>query len=77
LINQAVIGPEFTQNDFKQSFINMLIATSRDFTGRSVLPGNQLRVDEHEDDGQATIGGGGRAPVRVVSGGGGGGGGGG
>ena len=69
MINTAALGGEFIQNHFKQSFMRMLLATARDFTGRSVPQGNQLRL---EQDQIGWVPPGNRGPARVASGGGGG-----
>jgi hypothetical protein len=64
MINSPALGEGFIRNNFKQSFIRMLLATARDFTGRSVPQGNQVRL---EADGNAFVVGGRYRPARQGS----------
>jgi hypothetical protein len=70
LISVAALE-QYTHNMFKQSFIKMLIASARDFTGRSVPQANQLRSSTNEtgdDEAVRTISGGRGALGRTLSG---------
>ena len=49
LINEAV-NQDFTNHQFKDSFVKMLIATAKDFSTRSVPAGDQRCTDNGDED---------------------------
>eukprot|EP01052_Picozoa_sp_SAG31_P002290 SAG31_NODE_80_length_27188_cov_42.623869_5_plen_2141_part_00 len=55
LINSAA-NSAFTESMFKHSFVRLLIATSKDFSTRSVAQGNQTRkMDDDTDEGASLV----------------------
>ena len=50
LVNATTVQ-EFTENNFKHSFMRLLIATTKDFATRSVPQGNQARLPDDDQPG--------------------------